>query len=56
MLQITLKQLFCPGLKKERVAKDLLDVFSTVGFPAKHLSGKGSQFTPDLKKEVCILI
>ena len=29
-------------IEKERVAKDLLDVFSIVWFPAKHLSGKGS--------------
>ena len=45
-----------PRIETERVAEALLDVSSRVGFPTEVLSDKGSQFTSDLRKEVCRLI
>ena len=45
-----------PKIETERVAEELLDMFSRVGFPQEILSDRGGQFTSEMMAEVCRLV
>ncbi|XP_038059124.1 uncharacterized protein LOC119730344 [Patiria miniata] len=45
-----------PRIEATRVAEALVDVYTRVGIPREVLTDKGSQFTPDVMKEVSRLL